>query len=420
LGYPEKRAAFLRCRCGAGSIFNIAVSLTGARQMRKSVQAGYGLKFQISTAFGLESLARAELEALGIRVQSVANGMVFAEGGARALAKMQLWLRTAERVFLVLSQFSARDFDDLFEGMTAIAWEDILPGDAAIRVMCSLADNAAIKSARGAQSIGKRAIIDRLSARSGRSHFPESGETYAITLDIAADSAIVLLDSCGEGLHRRGYRREPGAAPLRETTAAAMVMLADWKSEQEILWDPFCGSGTIAVEAAMLQADIAPGLMRYFSSEYWPFLDHAVFESERLEARARAEAGVAKPAAIIRASDISAEAISIADNNIHRAGVAGRIRLFKADARELADPGKSALFLTNPPYGERLGDAEETAENLSGFFASLEALRSPWRAALLSPERDLARLGVSERYGKNRKLYNGKLRVWLYFFGGSR
>jgi len=344
---------------------------------------------------------------------------VFAEGDARDLAKMQLWLRTAERVFLALAQFAARDFDDLFDGMTAIAWEDILPADAAIRVVCSLADNAAIKSARGAQSIGKRAIIDRLRAHSGRNYFPESGESYSITLDIAADSAAVLLDSCGEGLHRRGYRREPGPAPLRETTAAAMAKLADWKSEREILWDPFCGAGTIAIEAAMMQADIAPGLMRWFSSEYWLFLDHAVFERERLEARARAEAGVAKPAAIIRASDISSEAISIADSNIHRAGVTGRIRLFKADARDLADPGKDTLLLTNPPYGERLGTEEETAEILGDFFASLALFRSPWRTAMLSPERDLARLGIKERYGKNRKLYNGKLRVWLYFFGGS-
>lgn len=375
--------------------------------------------FQVSTGFGLESLARAEMEALGVKVLSVANGAVFAEGNARDLAKMQLWLRTAERVYLVLSRFAAQDFDDLFEGMTAIAWEDIIPGDAAIGVACGLAGNAAITSARSAQSIGKRAIIDRLRAYSGREFFPESGEAYRVMLDIAAGSVAVLLDSCGDGLHRRGYRLEPGAAPLRETTAAAMIMLADWKSEQEIVWDPFCGSGTIAIEAAMREADIAPGLMRYFSSEYWSFLDRAIFENERLEARARAEAGAARPAAIIRASDISAEAISIADSNIRRAGVGGRIRLFKADARSLAQPDKSALFLTNPPYGERLGDEEETAENLSGFFDSLEQFRVPWRAALLSPERDLARLGITKRYGKNRKLYNGKLRVWLYFFGGE-
>jgi putative N6-adenine-specific DNA methylase len=397
--------------------------------------------WQISTAFGMESLVRAELvnPGLGLEVQSVANGAVRVRGDARALAKMQLWLRCAERISLVLSSFRAADFDDLFEGMGAIAWEDILPWDAYIRVVCTLAANATITSARSAQSIAKKAIIERLRACSEHESFPESGELYSITIDIAADSASVLLDSCGDGLHRRGYRLQPGPAPLRETTAAAMVYLADWNGEKEILWDPFCGSGTLAIEAAMMQADVAPGLMRYFSSETWSFLDAAVFESERMEARGRAEAGVARPAAVIRASDISPEALSMADGNIRRAGMAGRIRLFKADARQLAGPGGETLFLTNPPYGERLGgeerlvdgsirrddlppeEGEAPGELLAGFFASLadEAWGGErWRAALLSPERDLAGLGTTQRYGKNRKLYNGKLRVWMYFFEG--
>ena len=294
--------------------------------------------WQISTAFGLESLVRAELEGPGLAlpVQSIVNGAVRVRGDARALAKMQLWLRSAERISLVLSAFRAADFDDLFDGMSGVAWEDILPWDASIRVVCTLAGNAGITSARSAQSIAKKAIIERLRACSGHTFFPESGESYSITIDIAADSAVILLDSCGEGLHRRGYRLASGPAPLRETTAAAMVRLANWKSEKEILWDPFCGSGTIAIEAAMLQADIAPGLMRYFSSEYWPFLSAAVFENERLEARGRAEAGVAKPAAHIRASDISPETLSLADGNIRRAGVSGRIRLFKAALWNLA------------------------------------------------------------------------------------
>jgi len=375
--------------------------------------------WQITTAFGLESLVRVELEALSVSVQSVANGVLRAEGDARSLAKMQLWLRCAERISLVLSSFSAVDFDELFAGMGAIAWEDILPWDASIRVVCTLAPNAVINSARYAQSVTKKSIIERLRAHSGHGHFPETGEPYSITVDIAGGSATVLLDACGDGLHRRGYRLSPGAAPLRETTAAAMVYLADWDPEQEILWDPCCGAATIAIEAALMQADIAPGLMRYFSSEYWGFLDPAAFEGERELARARAEAGVAAPAAHIRASDISPEAISIADANIRRAGVGGRIRLFKADARQLADPGGKTLFLTNPPYGERLGEAEEAGELLGAYFASLSELKSPWRACLLSPEREFTKLGIAERYVKNRKLYNGKLRVWMYFWDAA-
>jgi len=388
--------------------------------------------WHVSTAFGLESVVGSELTALGIENAGVGNGMLEVRGDATVLARMQLWLRCAERISLVLDRFLARDFDDLFEGIINIPWEDVVPWDARILIVCPLAANATINSARSAQAITKKAIVERLKRGTGRRVFPETGEAYSITVDISADTATVLLDACGEGLHRRGYRIEPGVAPVRETTAAAMVLLSGWvglpgadgvlrrpgsMADGEILWDPCCGSGTIAIEAAMLAADIAPGLMRYFASETWGFLDTTVFERERASAKERAVAGIDKPAPVVRASDLSPQAISAADGNMRRAGVAGRIKLFKADVMEMADPAVPALILTNPPYGERLGDDEEAAQMAVGMFDRLRTFGNPWRCGMLTPNREINTV-VGMRYRKNRKLYNGKLCVWLCWFDG--
>jgi len=389
--------------------------------------------WHISTAFGLEAVVGTELKALGIEITGTGNGMLEVTGDAQTLARMQLWLRCAERISLVVDQFRARDFDDLFEGMLGCPWEEILPPDAHIVIVCPLASNALIKSARSAQAIAKKAVIERLKRATGQQYFPETGAAFSITIDIAADTAKVLLDACGDGLHRRGYRVEPGAAPVRETTAAAMVLLSEWVTlpgpdgvirkegrlaQGEILWDPCCGSGTIAIEAAMLAADIAPGLMRYFASESWKFLDAGIFEAERALAKERALAGIEKPAPVIRASDTSPQAISAADGNIQRAGVAGRIKLFKADALEMADPAAASLVLVNPPYGERLGDDEEADRVVAGMFERMRTFRQPWRCGLLTPNREINTV-VGMRYRKNRKLYNSKICVWLCWFDGS-
>lgn len=389
--------------------------------------------WHVSTAFGLESVVASELAALGTTDVRVGNGMLTVSGDASLLARMQLWLRCAERISLLLDHFVARDFDDLFEGISAIPWEDIVPWDARILIVCPRASNALITSARSAQAIAKKAIIERLKRGTGRRVFPETGDAYSITVDISADTAAVLLDACGDGLHRRGYRVEPGLAPVRETTAAAMVLLSGWIGlpnsagvfphsgslhAGEILWDPCCGSGTIAIEAAMLAADIAPGLMRYFASENWCFLDAGVFNQERTTAKERALAGIEKPTPTVRASDINPQAISAADGNMQRAGVAGRIKLFKADVAELADPKAATLVLVNPPYGERLGSEQEATEIPAKLFERLRIFSKPWRCGILTPNREINTL-VGMRYRKNRKLYNGKLCVWLCWFEGK-
>jgi putative N6-adenine-specific DNA methylase len=386
--------------------------------------------WHISTAFGLESVVGSELKALGLESEGIGNGTVQVKGDATALARMQLWLRCAERISLVVDIFRARDFDDLFDNLINIPWEEILPWDARILIVCPVAANATITSARSSQAIAKKAIIERLKRGTGRRVFPETGDPFSITIDISAETATVLLDACGDGLHRRGYRIEPGVAPVRETTAAAMVLLSGWvrlpsadgsvrkagsMESGEILWDPCCGSGTIAIEAAMLAADIAPGLMRYFASESWSFLDKTIFEGERAKAKERALAGIERPAPTIRASDLDPQSISITDGNMQRAGVAGRIKLFKADVREMADPGEEAIILANPPYGERLGDDEEAAQIAAEMFGRMRTFRKPWRCGMLTPNREINDV-VGMRYRKNRKLYNGKICVWLCWF----
>ncbi len=359
----------------------------------------------ITCKLGLESLLAEELRALGYQSLTVLNGEIHLKGDALVLARCNLWLRTAERVMLKLAAFPAHTFDALFEGVRQVEWGSLLPADARMRVMSTCIDSQ-LQSPRTTQSITKKAIVDAMQQAYQKDWFSEDGAEFKIFVDIIRDEAVVSLDSSGDGLHKRGYRAKGGMAPLRETLAAGIVMLSGWRPSEALI-DPFCGSGTIPIEAAMIGANIAPGLRRMFAAESWPFIPANIWQKVREEAQSK----IRPDPFTIHASDIDGPILNIARDNAEKAGVAGHIQ-FEAKAMEaFAPPEQPFVLISNPPYGERMEDvkAAETIYRQMGEF--LRPLKGAFY--ILTPHAEFQRL-FGARARKNRKLYNGKIRCYLY------
>lgn len=366
------------------------------------------MQFVVPCLFGLEGLVADELRRMEAPAVSAENGRVCFSGDESMLARANLRLRTGERVLLEIGSFEAVTFDSLFEQTKALPWEQWIPKDAAFPVT-GHSLNSKLFSVTDCQKIIKKAVVERLKSRYRLSWFDESGETVQIRFSIMKDRVTLCLDTSGEGLHKRGYRPAHNAAPLRETLAAAMVNLSRYRGRDDFC-DPFCGSGTIPIEAALIARNIAPGKDRRFAAMDWRTLDRKIWQEEKDLAASREFHGDYR----IFASDLDPKAVAMARENARRAGVEDLIRFEVADARKFARETERGVIVTNPPYGERIGEKEEAEALYRSFGAAFRGVTN-WQLYLLSSHTEFERCFGHEA-DKKRKLYNGMIKCDLFMY----
>ncbi len=368
------------------------------------------MKFQLvaTCLFGLEHLLGEEIDALGYERISTIDGRVTFAGDGEAVALSNIFLRYAERVYIKLGSFRAESFEELFEGTRALPWSDFIGRDDAFPVK-GHAIKSKLHSIPDCQAIIKKAVVRSMSERYGIARFAETGVKFQIEFFILNDEATLMIDTSGLPLHKRGYRKESNSAPIRETLAAAIA--ATSRPREEVLfWDPMCGSGTIAIEAAMKMRNIAPGVSRSFAAEAFPFISKDIWKSAREEARD----GEIKTKFEVYASDISAPCVALTERNARAAGVLDSLKIFQSDCRKISAPGRRATIVTNPPYGERMGterEIEELYRTMGVHFRSL----APWQVYIITSHPYFERL-YGKRADKVRKLYNGMIECRLYQF----
>ena len=351
-----------------------------------------------------------ELKLLGHDNLKVENGKVSFAGDMRAIAQCNVWLRTADRVLIRMADFTATDFGQLFDRTVEVPWEELIPENGRMHVV-GKSVRSALFSVPDCQSIVKKAVVEAMKRKHRRSWFDESGPVYKIEVALLKDRVTLTVDTTGAGLHKRGYRKAAGEAPIKETLAAGLVLLSRWDPSR-ILADPFCGSGTIAVEAAMIGRNMAPGLSREFAAEAWPQIPKAVWKEVRDEAR---EAITMTPVDI-RASDADRAVVDIARKNARDAGVADCITFRELAMEQFSPEERFGCIVCNPPYGERTGEkrqVEQICRQLGHLFARLDN----WSMFILSAYPDFERL-FGRRADKKRKLYNGTIQCYLYQYFG--
>lgn len=366
------------------------------------------LQLVATCLFGLEHLLGEEIDALGYERIHTMDGRVTFAGDEEAVALSNVFLRYAERVYIKLGSFRAETFDELFEGTRALPWSAFIGKLDAFPVK-GHAIRSRLTSIPDCQSIIKKAVVTSLSAVYGLSRFPEEGVKYQIEFFLFRDEATLMIDTSGTPLHKRGYRREANGAPLRETLAAAVAATARPRRDV-LLWDPMCGSGTVAIEAAMLLAHIAPGKRRPFAAESFPRIGKRRFDLAREEA---IEGECHEPFDVY-ASDIDPACVALTIQNAKLAGVNRYLRVLRQDARTIEAPGRRGTVVTNPPYGERLGtlpEVEQLYRDIGVHFRSL----APWQIYVLTSHEGFERL-YGRRADKVRKLYNGMIPCYLYQF----
>lgn len=366
------------------------------------------LELCIPSLFGLEGLVGNELRHMDMKQVRPENGRVYFATDEAGLARANVRSRFGERVLLVMGRFPARTFDELFEGTKALPWERMIPKNGAFPVKGYSLDSA-LHSVPDCQKIVKKAVADRMAAKYHMNWLPEDGALYQIQFAIMKDQAVVYLDTTGTGLYKRGYRPAHVAAPLRETLAAAMVDIAGYRGRGDFC-DPFCGSGTIAIEAALAAKNRAPGIGRHFSAQQWDWLDRRVWQQAVEEARAREFSGDYR----IFASDIDPKAVAMARENAKRAGVDNCIEFSVADATAFARSTDRGVIVTNPPYGERLMEKRE-AEELYTKFGRAYRQTTGWQLYLLSSHTEFERT-FGQTASKKRKLYNGTIKCDLFMY----
>lgn len=358
--------------------------------------------------FGLEGLVSDELKRMNMSNVRAENGRVLFDGGPREIAAANIRLATAERVTVLLGEFNAESFDALFEGVRALGLENWIPPNGSFPVTGHCL-NSKLHSVPDCQRIIKKAAVERLKSKYNVSWFEEDGALYRIRFTVIKDRASIYLDTSGTGLHKRGYRSEGNAAPLRETLAAAMVRLARYRGRGEFC-DPFCGSGTIAVEAALAAKNRAPGIGRRFEAESWPGIDGSFWASAREEARGLEYDGDYD----IWGGDIDAASVEIARRNAGRAGVGDIIRFEVSDAAAFLRAAPGGTVVSNPPYGERIMERRD-AERLYRLFGQACAGLDGWKLCILSSHPDFEIL-FGRRSTKKRKLYNGMIKCDLFMY----
>ena len=367
------------------------------------------LQMAIPTLFGLEGLAADELRRLGLEGVRAENGRVFCSGSPGDVARVNLNLRTGERVLLVVGRFPAGDFDALFEGTRSLPWEEYIPREGAFPVK-GHALNSALHAVPACQSIVKKAVAARLGERYGLATLPETGALYQIQFSIMGDVATLMLDTSGAGLHKRGYRAVGVTAPLRETLAAAMVILSRYRGRDPFC-DPFCGSGTIAIEAALIAKNRAPGLNRAFAAQRWGLIPAQAWMDAADEAIGKEYDG----AYDIWGGDLDPHAVEIARSNAEKADVEDCVRFEVADAARFHREEAYGRIVTNPPYGERIMEKREAEELYRAFGQAYRALPPGWKLALLSSHTEFERT-FGRQADKKRKLYNGMIKCDLFLY----
>ena len=365
--------------------------------------------------FGLESVLKRELQDLGCEISLVEDGRVTFRGGMDTLCRANIFLRTAERVLLQAGRFRAESFDELFENIKAIPWEEYIPADGKFWVTKATSVKSRLFSPSDIQSIVKKAMVERLKQRYGVSWFPESGASYPVRITFLKDEAVVGIDTSGESLHRRGYRKLASKAPITETLAAALLMLTPWRGDR-ILVDPFCGSGTFPIEAAMMAAHMAPGVNRSFAAEEWKNLvDRKLWYEAVTEANDLLDDTVETD---IQGYDIDPDMVKAARENARDAGVDHLIHFQARPVSELRHPKKYGFLVTNPPYGERLEEKEALPALYREIGEAYGRLDS-WSMYLITAYEDAERY-IGRKADKNRKIYNGMLKTYFYQFPGPK
>ena len=361
---------------------------------------------------GLEGPIAGELRRLNMENVAAENGRVYFTGGASDVARANVSLRVGERVLIELGRFEALSFDQLFEGTKALPWEQIIPKNGAFPVK-GHSLNSKLFSVSDCQKIIKKAIAERLKGAYGLEWFPEDGPLYQVQFAIMKDRASLCIDTSGEGLHKRGYRPAHNAAPLKETMAAALVTLSGYRGREDFC-DPFCGSGTIPIEAALIALGRAPGLNRSFSAMRWDVVDPRLWDEVKEEARDWEYHGSYR----IVGSDIDPKALALAKENAARAGVADVVRFELADAAKFDRPTERGVIVTNPPYGARIGEKDE-AEALYRAFGEAWRRTPNWQLYLLSSHTEFERC-FGRQADKKRKLYNGMIKCDLFMYYKDR
>lgn len=370
------------------------------------------LKLIATTTFGLESIVNTQVTKLGYEIERVENGQVVFRGDLAAIPRTNLWLRSAERVLILVGEFIATDFDQLYEKTKELPWEEWLPENAEFPV-AGKSVKSILSSVPACQSIVKKAIVDKMKEKYRRQRFPEDGPRYQLQIALLQDRATLTIDTSGQGLHKRGYRQLATEAPLQETLAAAMIQLSRWEQDR-ILIDPFCGSGTIPIEAALLAKNIAPGLQRSFAAEKWPNLPLSLWKKAREEARELVQTKL-KPR-LIMGTDLDLKTIGIARYHSSQAGVDDLIHWQEQSFKDFSNSRKYGYIISNPPYGERLKEGGDIAALYRLMGEKLRQLDT-WSLYILTSHRQFESL-FGKKASKRRKLYNGGIECQYYQYFG--
>lgn len=365
--------------------------------------------------FGLEAVTKREIYDLGYEVTRVEDGRVTFEGDAEAICRGNVFLRTTERVLLLVGRFHAETFDEFFEGIKALPWEEYIPKDGKFWVTKASSIKSKLFSSSDLQSLAKKAMVERLKREYSVEWFAEDGAPYPVRIFLLKDEVMVTLDTSGESLHKRGYRLMTSKAPLTETLAAALIMLTPWKKDR-ILVDPFCGSGTFPIEAAMIAANIAPGMNREFTAEKWTnFIPKQLWYDTIKEAQEMMDTDISVD---IQGYDIDPEVVKAARENAARAGVGHLIHFQQREVANLHHPKKYGFIITNPPYGERLEDKKDLPQLYTQIGEAYKGLDC-WSLYMITSYEDAERY-IGRKADKNRKIYNGMIKTYFYQFMGPK
>ncbi len=367
----------------------------------------------VTSTFGLEAVVKRELRDLGYDGFKVKDGSIEFKGNERDIAILNLWLRSGSRVLIKLAEFQALTFEELFRGVYDIDWQNIIPQEGRFTVNGRSA-RSQLSSVPACQSVAEKAIIKKLQTKYEIEHFPKSGSRYIVQIALQKDVVTVTLDTSGTPLYKRGYRRAIGAAPLKETMAAAMVELSYWKKDR-LLIDPCCGSGTILIEAALMAKNIAPGLNREFDFESWGMIDPAYMEEEKRRAIASIDNEI-KPKLI--GSDIDGDILKLAKENAERAGVSDCIEFKQLPLEDVTLEEPYGICICNPPYAQRMGELEDV-EQLYRDMGRIFGSDKTWSAYFLTSHEGFERL-YGKKADKKRKLFNGNVKTDYYQYFGSR
>ena len=365
--------------------------------------------------FGLEAVLKREITDLGYEIVKVEDGKITFAGGPDAIARANIFLRTTERILLKVGSFHATTFDELFEGTKALPWEHFIPQDGRFWVTKATSIKSKLFSPSDIQSIMKKAMVERLKQTYGLNRFPETGNSFPVRVTIMKDEVTVGLDTSGDSLHKRGYRQATVKAPITETLAAALIMLTPWNRDR-ILVDPFCGSGTFPIEAAMIGAQIAPGMNRSFTAEAWT---HLIEKHYWYDAIDEAEDQILRDVTMdIQGYDINPDAIKAAMANARMAEVDHLVHFQQRPVQQLSHRKKYGFIITNPPYGERLDSRDEMPALYHDIGEAYRGLDN-WSMYLITAY-DQAERYIGKKATKNRKIYNGMMRTYFYQNLGSK